>query len=233
MELSRRLMAVAGLVTEGASVADIGTDHGYVPIYLAETKKCPHIIAMDVNQGPLERAAWHIRMKGLEGCIETRLSDGLMNLKPGEADTMIAAGMGGALTIRILENSPEIVESMREFILQPQSEIHKVREYLNRNGFCLVAEDMIEEDGKYYPIMKLVHGKEPEYSREELYYGRILLEKRNPVLYQFLKREEKLKEGILDGLARQDGERVSLRCRELEEEIAGVRRALAVYQDIV
>lgn len=230
MELSKRLHAVAGLVTEGASVADIGTDHGYVPIYLAETKKCPHIIAMDVNQGPLERAAWHIRMKGMGEYIETRLSDGLMNMKPGEADTMIAAGMGGALTIRILENSPEIVASIREFILQPQSEIHKVREYLNQHDFCLVAEDMIEEDGKYYPIMKLVHGKEPEYSREELYYGRILLEERHPVLYQFLKREESLKEQICGGLAGQEGERALLRRRELEEEIAGVRRALAVYQ---
>ena len=230
MKLSKRLEMIASLVPEGSIPADIGTDHGYIPIYLIENQIAARAIALDINKGPLERVRMHIVGHGLKGQIETRLSDGLKEVKPGEVDTMIAAGMGGALTIRILENSPEIVASIREFILQPQSEIHKVREYLSRHDFCLVAEDMIEEDGKYYPIMKLVHGKESEYSREELYYGRILLEERHPVLYQFLKREESLKEQICRGLAGQEGERALLRRREIEEEIAGVRRALAVYQ---
>ena len=144
MELSKRLHAVAGLVTEGASVADIGTDHGYIPIYLVENRISPRVIAMDINRGPLERARFHIQEHGMEAQIETRLSDGLSALVPGEADTMIAAGMGGGLVIKILTQTPQVTDSLQEFILQPQSEIAKVREYLNSNGFISVAEDMVE-----------------------------------------------------------------------------------------
>ena len=105
MELSKRLYAVASLVTEGASVADIGTDHGYVPIYLMKNKIASKVIALDINKGPLERARMHVIGHGLKGQIETRLSDGLKNVKPGEVDTMIAAGMGGGLVIKILNDS--------------------------------------------------------------------------------------------------------------------------------
>ena len=102
MELSKRLKAVAELVTPGMRLADVGTDHGYIPIYLTEAGVIPSAIAMDINKGPLERAKEHIREHGLEGKIQTRLSDGLKNLQMNEADCMIAAGMGGGLVIRIL-----------------------------------------------------------------------------------------------------------------------------------
>ena len=231
MELSKRLKAVAGLVTEGASVADIGTDHGYVPIWLVQSGRASKVIAMDVNEGPLERARGHIRSKRLEGVIFTRRSDGLQALRAGEADTMIAAGMGGGLVIRILEDSPEIVADMKEFILQPQSEIHKVRKYLNSHGFCSVEERMVEEDGKYYPMMKLVHGEEEPYTEEELYYGRILLRKKDPVLYQLLQKEHTLKKTIADRLADQSGEGAESRRRELGEELARIERAIASYEN--
>lgn len=100
MELSKRLQAVADLVTEGASVADIGTDHGYIPIYLIEHHIAEKVIALDINRGPLERARMHIVGHGLKEKIETRLSDGLEKVLPGEVDTMIAAGMGGGLVIK-------------------------------------------------------------------------------------------------------------------------------------
>ena len=138
MELSKRLYAVAGLVTEGASVADIGTDHGYVPIYLVKNNIASKVIAMDINRGPLERARMHIIGHGLKDQIETRLSDGLRMVNPGEVDGMIAAGMGGALVIKILEDSKEVVDSLAFAILQPQSEISKVRKYLHDNGLVIV-----------------------------------------------------------------------------------------------
>lgn len=229
MELSKRLAAIAGLVTEGAVAADVGTDHGYVPIYLAETGKCARVIAMDVNPGPLERALEHIREHGLEQRIETRLSDGLTGLKKGEADTMIAAGMGGGLVIRILEESADVVSGIREFILQPQSEIHKVRAYLNQNGFRLLEENMVEDEGKFYPMMKLVHGEEPAYTELELYFGRGLLAERHPVLRHFLIREEERIEGVYQKLQGQAGSAALLRSRELEEELVRIRQAAALY----
>ena len=102
MELSKRLQAVAGFVSEGNRLVDVGTDHGYIPIYLVKTGKIPSAIAMDVKKGPLSRAEEHIGQAGLDAYIECRLSDGLRGLKPGEGESLLLAGMGGNLMIRIL-----------------------------------------------------------------------------------------------------------------------------------
>ena len=145
MELSKRLQAVADLVTADCKLADIGTDHGYIPIALVERGKIPGAIAMDVNQGPLERAEEHIRAYQMEGQIETRLSNGFTSLKKGQVQSAVIAGMGGGLVIRILTDGKEIVSDLQECILQPQSEIHKVREFLNTQGYRIVEEDMVKE----------------------------------------------------------------------------------------
>ena len=147
MELSKRLTAVAALVTPGSRLADVGTDHGYIPIWLVKNGRIPCAVAMDVNKGPLLRAEENIREEGLEEKIETRLSDGLKKLCPGEADAAVIAGMGGALTIYILEAASRVLPGMKELILQPQSEIAKVRRWLEDQGWQIAEEDMVEEDG--------------------------------------------------------------------------------------
>ncbi len=229
MELSKRLRAVAGLVEEGASVADIGTDHGYIPIYLAENGICAKVFALDIRIGPLERAKFHIAKAGLESQIETRLADGLSGMEPGEADTMIAAGMGGSLVIKILSLSPDVTESLKTLILQPQSEISSVRRYLNANGFRITAEDMVEENGKYYPMMKAVHGPGEPYKEAEYLYGKRLLEGRHPVLLAFLYRERRIKKELLKRLEGRGGKRAGLRAQELKRELILVEEALLSY----
>lgn len=231
MELSKRLSAVAGLVTEGASVADIGTDHGYVPIYLVERGIASKVIAMDVNQGPLNRARMHIVGHGLGDRIETRLSDGLARIRPGEVDTVIVSGMGGPLTIRILQEGKEVADQLNALILQPQSEICRVRRFLTENGYRIEQEDMVLEDGKYYPVMRVVHGTKEPYEEWEYLYGKRLLEARHPVLLEFLKRELHIKESILEQLAGRSGsqsarERAEEICRERE----WIQKALAQYE---
>ncbi|MCI8994285.1 MAG: SAM-dependent methyltransferase [Lachnospiraceae bacterium] len=158
MQLSKRLAALAGLVTPGHCLADVGTDHGYVPIYLIEKKKIPRAIAMDINPGPLERAREHIRQFGYEDYIETRLSDGVHALGAGEADTVLIAGMGGALMQRILEEGKRILSQVPELILQPQSELYAMRRYLEAAGYEITREAMVYEEGKYYPILKVRPG---------------------------------------------------------------------------
>ena len=230
MELSKRLSAVAGLVTEGASVADIGTDHGYIPIYLARKCKEGKWIAMDINSGPLQRAKEHIREYGREEKIETRLSDGLSALKPGEVHTMIAAGMGGGLVIHIMEKDPSVTAKIREFILQPQSEISKVRFYLEESGYQIVCEDMVEEDGKFYPIMKVEHGSSAPYTECEYLYGKCLLEGKHPVLKKYLDREMGIRESIFGQLSRRKGsESAAKRMEEVREEIVMLREALEYF----
>ena len=225
MELSKRLTAVAGLVTEGASVADIGTDHGYIPIHLIEQNLSPKVIAMDINKGPLERARIHIAGYGMSDRIETRLSDGLAAVKPKEVEEMIVAGMGGGLVIHILEEGKQIVSTLKGCILQPQSEIQKVREYLVEHGFRFEAEDMVEEDGKYYPMMRVVP---PEW---EYHYGPLLLKNKNPILYEYLKREIRIREDILLGLAGKDGERIKERMTEIEHELEVAKKAMSYYEE--
>lgn len=121
---------MASMVTTGGILADIGTDHAYVPIALVQRQKIKGAIAMDINEGPLARAQEHIRAARLEEYIQTRLSDGAEALLPNEADSILIAGMGGELILHILTEGESVCSTAKELILQPQSEIHKVREYL-------------------------------------------------------------------------------------------------------
>ncbi len=231
MELSKRLRAVCELVTPGVTVADVGTDHGYIPIYLVREKICPKAIAMDVNKGPLMRAEEHIAAYGLQDLIETRLSDGLQGLKKGECNCVVVAGMGGALTIKILEEGRAIFKSLKEFVLQPQSEIYKVREYLLKNTYSIVEENMVCEDGKFYPMFRVVNGSSPEYHPVELYYGKILLEQQHGVLKIFLEKEKKVKQLILENLQKESGAHIDIRREEIQKELEGIEYALQRYYE--
>lgn len=155
-------------------VADVGTDHGYVPIALVLRDPEVRVVAMDVRPGPLERARAHIREQGLEERIETRLGDGVEKLKEGEADTVIIAGMGGELVIHILEGGRRLWDAVGRWILSPQSELDKVRRYLDSHGFIITDEAMVEEDGKYYTVMEAARRRraaEPEKARPEGFAG--------------------------------------------------------------
>lgn len=229
MELSKRLQAVADLVSPGGTVADVGTDHGYIPIYLIETGKSTKALAMDVNAGPLLRASEHIREHGLDEQIETRQSDGVKKLQPGECDCVVIAGMGGGLAIKILEEGETVFRSLKEMVLQPQSEISKVRAYLNTHGYAIVAEDMVYEDGKFYPMMKVINGQASAYTELELRYGKGLLENRNPVLKEFLTKELKVKSSILQNISMESGSHIEARRRELEGELEEIKDALQRY----
>lgn len=236
MQLSKRLTAVSELITSGYRLADVGTDHGYIPIKLVLSHKIPSAIAMDVNKGPLERAAAHIREYGLQQQITTRLSDGLEKLEMGEADTVLIAGMGGMLTVRILERGREVLESVKELILQPQSDIRQVRLFLKKEGFQITDEDMVEEDGKFYPMMRTVKapicetvsvdsaGEEREKtlsngSLEELQllYGPCLLNMHHPVLLQYLQQEHRLLERVKGKLEQEKSEGAVQRLAEIRQ----------------
>ena len=229
MELSKRLSAVAGLVSQGLVVADVGTDHGYIPIFLLESGKCERAFAMDVNEGPLKRARDHIAIHGLSRKIELRLSDGVKALKPEECECVVVAGMGGGLAIKIMEEGKEVFQNLKEFVLQPQSELSKVREYLLEAGYIVLKEDMVEEDGKFYPMMKVTKGQDQAYSNIELRYGRHLLKEQHPVLRTFLEKEVRSKEGIIKNLEKQSGEHIEIRKKELLEELEIVKEALQVF----
>jgi tRNA (adenine22-N1)-methyltransferase len=203
MQLSKRLEAVASMVTPGSRVADIGCDHAYTAIYLVKERISPFVVAMDINQGPLDRAKENIKRYGVEDKITIRKSDGIKELKAGEVDTILIAGMGGRLMIQILTGNINVVSAAKELILQPQSEIHLVRKTLKELGYIIIKESMLKEEGKYYVVMKLrkvsPNFKDKDYQLikpEHIYFGRLLLEERNSVLLEFLKAERKQYENI-------------------------------------
>ena len=217
MVLSQRLMAVSDLVSAGNRLADIGTDHAFVPIYLVEHGQIPSAIAMDVNPGPLARADDHIRMHGLADRIITRLSDGLDQLAPGEADTVLVAGMGGALTVRILEQREGLTGDVKELVLQPQSEIASVRRFLERSGWRIVSERMVFEEGKYYQMMRCVPGK-MRLSAAEAEYGPCLMQERSTVWSGYLLWRKEILDRNLLRLQNAEGERGEKRRREILEQ---------------
>ncbi len=133
--LSARLKAAAEMITQGNRVCDVGCDHGWVPIYLIEQGISMRVIAMDIRSGPLARASQHIRERELTAYIETRLSDGLKELRDGEADSLILAGMGGRLMKAIISAEPAKTDGFKEIILQPQSEIPAFRRFLRLAEF--------------------------------------------------------------------------------------------------
>lgn len=229
MQLSKRLQAVADLVTPGNRLADVGTDHGYVPIWLYEQGRIPSAIAMDLRQGPLNRAKENILAHGLSADLETRLSDGLDRLLPGEADSVVIAGMGGMLVKRILTQGQALLPSVQELILQPQSDLDVVREYLHNTGFVIVREDMVFEDGKYYPMMKAIHGESTDDRKVWFQYGRLLLENRHPVLKSYLEKEYDGCQQILAKLKQASSEVAVRRCEELSQKLCLIEEALAYY----
>lgn len=225
MNISKRLEKVASFVSTGNSLADIGTDHGYVPIYLVMNGKIPSAIAMDINEGPLKRAYNNISTYRLEEKIETRLSDGLEKLQVGEVDTILIAGMGGTLEVAIMESHIKVLHSAKEIILSPHSDLQLVRKFLKDNMFNIVEEEMIIDEGKYYTIMRVIPGKMISYTEAEYEYGKLLIEGRSQVLREYLQNEHKSYSNILHNL---DSD--SIRFKEIYRMISMIEQILRCYE---
>lgn len=225
LQLSKRLLTVASMVTEKSRLADVGTDHGYIPIFLCGQGKIPSAIAMDIRKGPLARAEENIRLYGFSDRIETRLSDGVEKLQPEEADSVVIAGMGGSLVQKILKEGKQSLCSVRELILQPQSDICQVRRYLQENGWRITSEKMVCEEGKYYPMMHVVHGHMEPLSDIEWKYGQFLLKEKNPVLLAFLQKEESELLKVTENLRAAGSGKALERLTQLRELLAQNRSA--------
>lgn len=204
MKLKKRLSAAAELVPEGARLLDIGTDHGFLPIALMERQRIQHGIAVDIGEGPLQRAREHIEAAGLSGEIETRRSDGFSEIAPGEADTAAILGMGGALIRRIVSEGNPREKGIRLLILGPQSEVPETRRFLLASGYEIERERLILEDGKYYALLRVrLEPQEPPhpYTEEELLLGGKLLPEDQATYEAFLRYRRTVVEGILEELS--------------------------------
>ncbi|WP_444659935.1 class I SAM-dependent methyltransferase [Caproiciproducens sp. R2] len=158
--LGGRLQLCASMVRPGTALADIGTDHAYLPIWLAKQGLVSRAIAADIRPGPLQSAQQNIRRYRVEELVSTRLSDGLEAIFSVEADDIVIAGMGGEMMIRIIKNAPWLRDGEKRLILQPMTSIPQLREFLAQQGFAVLQEQAAVEDGHAYSAMQVQYAPE-------------------------------------------------------------------------
>ncbi len=204
MKLSPRLKAAADFVRCGKKIADIGTDHAHLPIYLVENKICPCAVASDVRPGPIANAKENVKQAGLEDKISLRLASGLDMVKTDEADDIVIAGMGGILIAELIEKAPWLKDSGKHLVLQPQSHAEILREFLIKNGYYIEKEEICEDAGRLYCVMSIYFdGTVRTYPEYYEYYGEIPACK-NPLAKEYLQK-------LADRYVRDAG---SMRCAE-------------------
>lgn len=233
IRISDRLRIVAHMCDKGAVVADIGTDHGYLPIYLVQEGIAPSAIAMDLRKGPLEKAKKHICDNCLEDRIQTRLSDGLEKLSKNEADIITICGIGGRLIADIVTKGKDVITQNTILVVSPQSEVGEFRHFLVSQGFEIEDEQMLKEDGKYYFIIKCRKSEESvcsEFSETQYQYGWKLLDSKDKTLYEYLIKEKETNEGISNSIKKDESNpTVKLRLQQLSQKNNIIMKALSYY----
>ncbi len=188
MIVSKRLSTIIDTISTDI-LCDIGTDHAYIPIEAMKRGKITEALACDVNKDPLTIGENNIKSKGYDDKIKVRLSNGLNNVNIGECTTCTICGMGGFLILDILKNSVKVAKSFEQLILQPQSDIDKVRKYVLSIGFVIKEEKYIFDNEKFYIILNCIKGSEKKYSEKELLCGRNISKDSTDIYLQYIKYE--------------------------------------------
>ncbi|MBE6782186.1 MAG: SAM-dependent methyltransferase [Ruminococcaceae bacterium] len=201
-QLKTRLYTVSTLVPKGARVADIGTDHGHLPIYLVQRGICPNCIACDIKEKPLENARTNIEKVGISS-IETRLGSGLEVVLPNEVDCITVAGMGGEVISAILENAPWVKDNKYTLILQPMTSADHLRIWLCENGFSIETEVACEENRKVYTVIKAVFSGEC-FTPDEVFcrIGKLKPDKEDNIKY--IEKQAKIIKSLIDERSKED-----------------------------
>ncbi len=207
--IDSRIAAVMNLITF-RRVADVGADHGYLSIELARSGRVEKIIATEKNIGPFEALRKNILTSGFDGVIELRLGDGLKILSAGEVETICIAGMGGSLITKILDDSPEVVQSARQLILQPMNAVEKIRTWLAENDWTIDDEDLAEASGIIYEIISAVKVVESP---------KIFKRENSPLLKKFLRQRCEKLQRVIDEMSKSSVARTSEKFSALQAEI--------------
>ena len=221
MKLTDRLLKIASLVTKGKKVADIGTDHGYIPVYLLNKGHVDFAILADVNKGPLENARSEVRHNNLNDKVDLRLGSGIEVLNENEVDEVIIAGMGGILISELLEAKKNVAHSLDKLILQPMQAQDELRKYLLNNGYEILDEVLVKEDFRIYEIIIAKYtGKNTEV-KNEIYYeiGNKLIENKDELLSELVNKKIKSYQSIIAKLEGKSGEVIETKREETKKHI--------------
>ena len=231
-QLSPRLGLIASLVTPGVSLADVGTDHAYLPTALLLAGKIRSAVATDINRGPLSSAAEHARSAGVLDRIRLVLCDGLALVAPDEADEIVIAGMGGETMAGILAAAPWTKRGAR-LILQPQSKLPELRRWLYENGYRIDGEYLVRDAGRIYTVMTARGGSAPVPDTAELYVGEARLQHSRGLFGEYLRDMSRKLERISLALERSARPEDTERLREYREAAAGINEILTRGDDFV
>ncbi len=227
MELDKRLAAAAAFVPAGSVIADIGTDHAYLPIYLVEAGLCERVIATELRSGPFRSALRQVAAHQLDHKIDLRLGDGLTVLKPAEAQVLVLAGMGGNTIREILAAAPEVLQTVNMLILQPQADPGDLRIWLAANGWRIADEQLVEENGRIYVVIAAVPGHEAVQDPLLLALGPRLAEKKDPLFGRYLEIVAGRYERALAGMKASNSAAAREKTRATENKLVGIRRIMA------
>ncbi|MBT2690445.1 tRNA (adenine-N(1))-methyltransferase [Bacillus sp. ISL-47] len=229
-KLSQRLEAVTNYIPSGARLADIGSDHAYLPCYAVKKGIVPFAIAGEVVEGPFQSAKRQVEMEELVGQISVRKGNGLEVINHDEVDCITIAGMGGALIAAILEEGKSKLSSVQRLVLQPNLSAISIRTWLIEHGWELIAEEILEEDGKIYEILAAEKGEalKPYKNAEQgLLMGPFLMEEKSAVFQTKWLGELRNWERILMQLGKAaDTEETEKRKKELKQKIKMVEGVL-------
>jgi tRNA (adenine22-N1)-methyltransferase len=223
-KLSLRLERVASYVPEGSVLADIGSDHAYLPCFLGLKKKISKAIAGEITQGPYESARQQVEISGLTEMIDVRKGDGLSVLERNEAEAVTICGMGGTLIASILERGKDKLEQVTRLVLQPNVGAITVRKWLLKEGWVLTEEEILEEDGKIYEILVADRTGEQPYTSDkdaELLMGPFLLHSQNKAFKQKWTGEARQWKAILEQMENAQGPGIDSKRQEL---LANIKR---------
>ena len=207
LPISKRLLCCASMVQPGSRVADIGTDHGYLGIYLLQSGAARHVIACDLRKDPLENARRNAKLFGADGEMELRLSDGLEKILPDEVDTVVMAGMGGDLIQKILSQCPWRKREGLQFILQPQSAGNVLRRWLCEDGFEIQREEPVQDGHFLYTVMDIRQGEPAPLTPGTEYASPALLASGSPLVGNYLARVENALQETVRGLTNAEKQR--------------------------
>lgn len=228
MSVNNRLLKIAGMIRSGDRVADIGTDHAYLPVFLLKNGIAQKAFACDIGDGPLENARLNIERSKVDG-IELRKGDGLRAVAPDEIDTAVLAGMGGDLMARIIDDAEWIKNSRYELILQPMTAVEELRQYLCENGFCIGKECAVMSQGRIYTVIKAVFdGKVRPCDPVFRFIGR-LCENIGDDELTYIKRKRRIIGKLADDIKNIESEKQ--RFLELTAAADGIDRILENYGD--
>lgn len=228
MKLTNRLLKIASLVTPNKRLADIGTDHGYIPVYLLNKNIINFAILADINRGPLENARKEVKRNKLADKVDLRLGSGIEVLKKGEVDEIIIAGMGGILIGELLEANKEVAHEAEKLILQPMQAQDELRKYLLNNGYEILDECLEKEDFRLYEIIVTKYtGKNTEVE-DDIYYevGKKLLENKDKLLNEFIDNKIKKYNNIIEKLGNKESDAILSRRNSANEKIEKLKNLI-------